>query len=121
MHRAAHLPRVDFGAHDRAKGADVIEVLTHPPFCRADVRLCRLFRVFTHIVVGASVLIVQDCALLNIDFETALIAFQGVHVVANLALQRHIRHDAQARFRVNAGEVSGVRVAVRVAVGHIEH
>ena len=130
LHRAAHLTAVergfDKGGHYRAKGADVVEVGTHPvPNLPVQIGI-GLFLLFHRLLVniqrlvGFGIVPVQGYAVLDIDTPAGGVLFYGFHIVADLPLQTHVGNDAQTGLRVYAGHVAGVRIAVGVAVLHVK-
>jgi len=66
------------------------------------------------------VLGVQRFAALDVDLEAALVPVHHVHPVPYLALDGHIGHQTLHRFRIYPRQVPGIRVAVGVAIGHVE-
>ena len=63
---------------------------------------------------------IQRNAILNVDAVMRVALLDGRHIVANLALQAHVRHQPQTRFRVGTGHVAGIGVAVGIAILHVE-
>ena len=129
LHRAAHLAAIDPGAQHTAEGADVVEVVAHeaaqPRRFLVVVRrqllgLLHPLILRPHAQIRFPVFLVQDRAFLDIDAVPALTVRRHVDVVAHLALQADIGDQALVGLRVEPRQVAGVRVAVRVAVGHVE-
>ena len=82
--------------------------------------ILQLVRINPYIGAGFLVAGVQRNAVLDIDAIAALPLLGGLHIVADLALEAHIRHKAVAGLGVHAGHIARIRVAVWIAVLHIE-
>ena len=129
LYRPAHLSAVeralDKGGHHRAEGADVKKVLAHkvPNF---PIKLGVVFfgglQVLAHpqILQRLRVAALQGNLILDVDAVAGIVLLDRLHIVADLALEADIGHQPVAGFWVDAGHVAGVRVAVGVAVLHIE-
>ena len=130
LHRPANLTAVqrplNKGGHNSAEGADIKEIGAHEvPDFLIEIGvffLCflQLGRVHTHIGAGLRVAAVQRNAVLHINPVAGFCFLHRFHIVADFPLQAHIRHQAVAGFGVDPGHISGVRVAVGIAVFHIE-
>ena len=150
LHRSAHLASVDCSGHHGAKSPHVIEVLAHPcarllNFFSAAFTFfpgCLLLRYrFGHFAVSdfgrwvevqrrirALMLQVQDGFLAHVDLVTtlpidgnglALVVRQG-DKVSDLALERDVSDETMSGLGVQPRKIAGVRIAVRIAVLHVE-
>ena len=63
---------------------------------------------------------IERLPVLDIDSPRGLLAHSRLHIVADLALDADICRQAITGFDVDSGHVAGVRVAVGIAVFHIE-
>ena len=62
----------------------------------------------------------QGNLILDVDAVAGIVLLDCFHIVADLALEADVGHQPVAGFGVDAGHVAGVRVAVGIAVLHIE-
>ena len=128
LDRPAHLSAVDACGHDCAERADIEEVPTHP-FARLvggvatalALLVVALQRVpFGDGHVSALVGAVQNRLFLDVDVERRPLILHQTNEVAHLALQRDVGHQPVAGLGVQARQVAGVGVAVRIAVLDVE-
>ena len=63
---------------------------------------------------------IQRHAVLDVDSETRVVFLDRFHIVADLALQADVRHQPDARFRIDTRHIARVGVTVRIAVLHIK-
>ena len=114
------------GGHHRAEGTNIVEVVAHEVpelFVQMLVLfLCilQLVRVNPHIGAGLLIAGVQRNAVLNVDAIAVLPFFSHLHIITDLALEAHVRHKAVAGLGVHAGHIARIRVAIGIAVLHIE-
>ncbi len=127
LHRASHLAAVDARGHDGAKGAHIVEILAHPvarlihlvttlAFLRIPFK--QFFRPDSNI--GAFMLLVQNGFFLDVDFIGRLLFLHQPNIVAHFALEADIGDQPFAGLCIDAWQVAGIRIAVGVAVLHIE-
>ena len=118
-----HLSRVHVGGHHGAERADVEELAAHPRGDRVPVVALRQL-LGLHLDPGRVVRLlvgrVQDRPFGHIDPVPRTPVLGHADVVADLALDGDVAHEALAGFRIDPGEVPGVRIAVRVPVRNIE-
>lgn len=125
---ASDLAAVDVRGHDRTKGPDIVEVLAHPSFgflLGVHLWLFHLlfgdfifsdFSVGTKGFVGFFVLVVVDGEFFEVDIVICGLRDE----IANFAFDADIGDEALASFRVNAGEVACIGIAVGVGVLGVE-
>ena len=80
-----------------------------------DLRIVGILR-----LVGLPVLFIENGAFLHVDVPPVLAAMGKFDVIADLALEAHVGHEAEIRFRIDARHVACIGVAVGIAAGHIE-
>jgi hypothetical protein len=123
------LPAIDPRAHHGAEGANVKEIVAHelPKFVGLYVvlRIERLVRHGLFVVrpdcdVGLPMLVVEDGAFLHIDRIAGIAALGDFSVVANFALEADIRDQTLVRLGIESRQISGVGVAIGIAVAHVE-
>ena len=124
LHGSAHLACIDASGHDRAKGAHVPEIGAHPSgeFARLGLLLGQLLELFCLGHVGhhrGPGFLVQQVEGRPFRHVNAVVRRQR-HIVAHLALERHIADQPQIGFRVEPGHVAGIGIAIGIAVGDIE-
>jgi hypothetical protein len=130
LHRTAHLSAVectlDKGGHNRTECANIVEILAHKVAQLAVqlvvLLLCilELVRRYTDISAGFCIAAVERYTVLDVN-AVAGFAFLGhFHIVADFALEAYIGHQTVAGFRVDTRHVARIRIAVRIAVFHVE-
>lgn len=106
----------------------VKEVRAHPiPEFPIQLRIV-FFRLFQRLLIGCHIQIgtglcvaaVQRHTVLYIDSIARLVLLDGLHIVPDFALEADVRYQAAAGFRVCAGHIACIRVAIGIAVFHIE-
>ncbi len=129
LHRPFHLPAVYAGRHHRAESSDVEEIGTHPIaqflgfLIALRIELGILLRLFVlpDGQISLPMLLVQDRPFLNVDVMPSLARPRQVHIVAQLALEADVGDKPVVGFGVEARQVTRVRVAIGVAVRHVEN
>ena len=114
--------------HHRTERAHIIECLAHEIANLLVERRIVFLEFFDGFIIGShaelverpSVARIERHAVLDVYLETPLAFLHRLHVVADLALQAHVSHDAEARLGIDARHVAGIGIAVGVTVLHIE-
>src|ERR1022692_4642356 len=123
LHRPANLSAVDLCRHDRAEHANVKERLTHPRARLIDLpSLLGTFRVSLEPqrAIGLLVLTIQYRLLFDVNVIARFTRLGKADEIANLPFQTNVRDKAVSRLWIDARRVASVRVAVWIAVDHIE-
>lgn len=129
LNRAPHLAAVqsalDKGSHDGAEGADVIEIPAHEipdPAIQLRIGFLRRFQVTLNLQIGQrlGIAALQRHLGLDINAIPGRVLLDGLHIVADLALQADVGHQSAAGFRVGAGHVADIGITVGIAVLHIK-
>src|SRR5699024_5816701 len=105
--------------------ADVKKVLAHEI---ADLTVQRRvvffggFQVFVYAQIGQrlGVAALQRHLVLDVDAVTGGVLLGGLDIIADLAFEADVGHQAVAGLGVDAGHIAGIRVAVGVAVFDVE-
>ena len=123
LHRASHLPGVVLPhGHHGAEHAHVVKLSAHPRLGVTRIRRPLATRATVEHPLPP---LPEELAVLHVHFEApvalvALVAVGHVDVVAHLALNRNVRHEALHRLGIDTWQVAGVRVPVGIAVAHVE-
>jgi hypothetical protein len=128
LDRTAHLTGIDARRHDRAEGANVPEIAAHPAgeiarrrcVLRTFLEIFGLGRNRRHSGPGAPVLVVEGCSLAHVDLVAGHVRSRQGDVVADLTLWADVGDEPPIGLRVEPRQVARVRIAVRIAVGHVE-
>ena len=130
LHRTSHLAAVERvfhkRRHHRAERAHVVERRAHEVanlLVKLRIILLELlyvFRIDAKRFERASIVHVENGAILHVDVETGIVLLHRFDVVAHFALQAYVRDDAVSGFRVDARHIASIRVTVGVAVLDIE-
>ncbi len=120
LNRATDLPAVEFlQGHHSTEGADVVEILTHPGFSLL-IGGFPFFFLVGKSLVGFFLLIGKDRFFFNIDFKGRLFASGQADIVSYFTFQADVGDEAVSGFGVNARQVSGIGIAVWIAILYIE-
>ncbi len=92
--------------------------MAHPRACRG--RFVRGGRPFRESFVSAFLLRGQHDFFTDVDLVWSYLSLGQFDIISDLAFEADIRDQSAARFRVQPGQVAGVRVAVGVTVHDIE-
>jgi hypothetical protein len=126
---ASDLTTVDFQAHNRAEGANIVEVGAHPPAGLDLISVFLLFRILLDGVICTLVDRVKDTLLwpslgLEVNRVTRLVAvavgFRSDDVIPNFPFKATVGDETLKRLRIDARQVAGVWVTVWVAVLYVE-
>ncbi len=82
--------------------------------------ILQLVRFYTNIGAGFLVAGVQWYTILDVNAITRHILLGSLHIIADLALEAHIRHETVAGFWVDTRHTASIGVAVGIAVLYIE-
>ena len=120
------ITRVAKTTEERAERAHVVERRAHEVanlLVKLRIILLELlyvFRIDAKRFERASIVHVENGAILHVDVETGIVLLHRFDVVAHFALQAYVRDDAVSGFRVDARHIASIRVTVGVAVLDIE-
>lgn len=103
--------------HDGSESANVVIVLAHEAAGGSRLVLGVLY---LGVVVCLVDLIVEHCFLLDEDVVAVCEILGHLYVVAHLAFQANVGYESHTSFCVYARQVSGIGVAVGVAVLNIK-
>ena len=103
---------------DRAKGTHVKVIGAHP--APRLIHLAVIALLCPDGFIGALLVVRKKATVLHKYLVSRFLAPRGVHVIAHLALQADVGHQAVHRLRIDTRKVAGVRVAIGVAVRDIE-
>ena len=127
LHGTAYLTAVelvlDKSGHDSAERADVVEVCAHEvaQFCvDLGVLLFQLLSLAEDCVVCAPVGNIERYAVFDVNAVARGIFHHILHIIADFALDAHVRHKPVSRFGIHAGHICGIGIPVRVPVFNVK-
>ena len=116
LHRAAHLPRIGAGGHDRAKGAHVVKQLTGLAATGVNGIFALGGKLHARKLLGAGDAGVDVAGAAHQHLHPIRIRIGGLNIVADPALDRPVGDITVQILRIGARAVSHIGVAVRVSV-----
>ena len=112
--------RVHAGAHDGPERSNVEVVAAHVAANLLHIVAGRLVWIQIQRLVGLLMPAIENGLSLDVDGVRWLAPGRQLHEVADLPFQAHVGDDPLARLGIDSGEIPGIRVAIGVAVHHIE-